>query len=299
EQCSDGFDPPLPLRGSPHEPRRPGRTCRAEPSGGGGLRWHLERRTLTLPAVSEPHASRWERCAEWPLTAAALLFLAAYAWPILEPDLPRGWGAVCRAVSLATWVVFALDYVIRISLASARGRYVIRHLPDLVVVALPIFRPLRLLRLLLLLRVLNRQATASFRGKVAVYVAGAAVVLIGCASLAVLDAERGHAGSNISSFADALWWAATTVTTVGYGDRFPVTGQGRAIAVGLMLGGIALIGVVTATVASWLIDRVRAVEDEALYATRQDIAALAAKIDDLSDRLARLQPGHNDAGPPP
>ncbi|MCW2658341.1 MAG: Ion transport 2 domain protein, partial [Jatrophihabitans sp.] len=61
--------------------------------------------------MSEPHASRWERCAEWPLTAAAQHFLAAYSWPKLEPDLPRGWGAVCRALSLATWVVFALDYV--------------------------------------------------------------------------------------------------------------------------------------------------------------------------------------------
>ncbi len=96
-----------------------------------------------------------------------------------------------------------------------RWRYVERHVVDLVVVALPIFRPLRLLRLVLLLRVLNRRATESFRGKVAVYVCGSAVILIVCASLAVLDAERGHSGSNIHSFGTALWWAISTVTTVG------------------------------------------------------------------------------------
>jgi hypothetical protein len=75
----------------------------------------------------------------------------------------------------------------------------------------------------MLLRVLNREATVSSRGRIAVYVGGATVLLISCAALAALDAERHAAGANIHSFADALWWAATTVTTVGYGDRFPVT----------------------------------------------------------------------------
>jgi voltage-gated potassium channel len=64
------------------------------------------------------------------------------------------------------------------------------------------------------------------------------------AALAVLQAERGHPGGNIESFGDALWWAVTTVTTVGYGDRFPVTTTGRFVAGGLMLAGIALLGVV-------------------------------------------------------
>jgi voltage-gated potassium channel len=78
-----------------------------------------------------------------------------------------------------------------------------------------------------------------------------------CASLAVLNAERHHAGANIANFGDALWWSALTATTVGYGDRFPVTADGRFMAAGLTIGAIALLGTVTASLASWLIKRVR------------------------------------------
>jgi voltage-gated potassium channel len=172
------------------------------------------------------------------------------------------WKNVCRAVVYASWLLFAVDYLARLILADRRGHYASRHIPDLVVIALPILRPLRLLRLVMLLRILNRQATASLRGRVAVYVAGATGLVIVCAALAVVDAERGQPRSNISTFGDALWWSLTTITTVGYGDRYPVTGQGRLVAVALMLAGIALLGVVTASIASWLIERVREVERE-------------------------------------
>ena len=142
-------------------------------------------------------------------------------------------------------------------------------------VSLPVLRPLRLLRLFMLLRVLNRRAADSLRGRVVLYVGVSALLLTGCAALAVLDAERGHHGANINSFGDALWWSITTVCTVGYGDRFPVTTEGRAVGAGLMLGGIALFGVVTATLASWLIDRVREVAEDEQAATRADLKRYA------------------------
>lgn len=90
---------------------------------------------------------------------------------------------------------------------------------------------------------------------------GGATLLSFVAALAVTDAERGQHGGNITSFGDGWWWAITTMTTVGYGDRYPVTTQGRFVAVGLMIGGIALLGTVTATLASWLSDRVRSETD--------------------------------------
>ena len=121
---------------------------------------------------------------------------------------------------------------------------VLHHIPDLLVIALPFLRPLRLLRLVALLRIMNRSAAGSLRGKVAIYATGGVLLLVFIASLAVLDAERGKPGSNIENIGDALWWALTTVTTVGYGDQFPVTDQGRMVAAALMLCGIALIGMV-------------------------------------------------------
>ena len=65
-----------------------------------------------------------------------------------------------------------------------------------------------------------------------------------------LEFEQHARGSNIHTFADALWWAIVTVTTVGYGDRYPVSAGGRGVALLLMVVGIGLIGVLTATIAS-------------------------------------------------
>jgi voltage-gated potassium channel len=236
---------------------------------------------------TELRRDRWEAAANWPLTVAAVVFLAAYAWPILAPDLDQPWPGVCRVLTWATWGAFAVDYVVRLALSRSRSVFVRRNLLDLAVVALPLLRPLRLLRLVTLLSVLNRYAGGSLRGRVAVYVAGSTVLVLFVASLAVLDAERGQAGANIATFGDALWWAMTTVTTVGYGDRFPVSGTGRFIAGGLMLAGIALLGVVTASLASWLLERVREVEEEGEAATRRDVVALTREVAALRDELAR------------
>lgn len=116
--------------------------------------------------------------------------------------------------------------------------------------------------------------------------AGLTGLVLLLASLAVLHAERGHEGANIDDFGDALWWSATTVTTVGYGDRFPVTVTGRAVAVALMFAGIALLGVVTAAFASWFIERVAEVEEAGQAATRHDLEALTAEIAALRAELA-------------
>ena len=117
-------------------------------------------------------------------------------------------------------------------------------------------QPLRLLRLVFLFRVLNRRAENSMRGRITAYVATSTGLLIFSAALAVLDAERGAKGANITNFGDAVWWSVTTMSTVGYGDEYPVTTTGRLVAVALMIGGVALLGVVTG-VAGQLGDRPR------------------------------------------
>jgi voltage-gated potassium channel len=240
---------------------------------------------MLRPMTDESHRLRWEERANWPLTTAALLFLAAYATPILRPELTNPWLTVCHAVTWATWALFAADYAARLVLSRSRAAFIRGNMLDLAAVALPLLRPLRLLRLVALLSVLNRYAGDSLRGRVAIYVAGATSLVLFVAALAVLDAERDAQGATIATFGDALWWAVTTVTTVGYGDRYPITTEGRFIAGGLMLAGIALLGVVTASFATWLLDKVREVEDQAQAATRTDVAVLTAEVRALREEL--------------
>lgn len=220
--------------------------------------------------------ARWQKLTEWPLAIAAVVFLAAYSYEVIaEPG-----GSVAEVIIAATWVVFVADYVVNLVLAKPRWRWFYTHLLDLAIVVLPMLRPLRLLRLVTLLAILNRTAGAAFRGRVIIYSAGASTLLVYVAGLAVLDAERGGDGS-IQTLGQALWWAFVTITTVGYGDYFPVTYTGQLVAVGVMIGGIALIGVVTATLASWIVERVEQRESVSEAITSAHIEALTTEIASL------------------
>jgi voltage-gated potassium channel len=199
---------------------------------------------------------RWERRAEIPLLLLALAFLVAYAWPVLDPRLDQDLVSLLEAASWTVWAAFAVDFAARVYLADPRWPYARRHWYDVALIALPALRPLRLLRLLALARILNRTATGSLVGRVSTYVLGTAVMAAVLAAIAILDAEQDSPDANIRTFGDALWWSATTVTTVGYGDRYPVTTEGRFIAVALMLVGIATVGAVIASVTAWLIGQV-------------------------------------------
>ena len=214
-----------------------------------------------MTADSPTRVERWERRSEIPLLLLAVAFLIAYAWPVLDPRLDPDVLTMLSVASWTVWVAFAGDFAVRVWLADDRRRYAVAHWYDVALIALPMLRPLRLLRLLALARVLNRSAAGSLVGRVSAYVAGVAVIAILLGSIAILDAEQNAPGANITSIDDAVWWACTTVTTVGYGDLYPVTTQGRIIAVALMIVGIGVVGAITASVAAWMVGQVQSGKD--------------------------------------
>jgi voltage-gated potassium channel len=155
------------------------------------------------------------------------------------------------------------------------------HILDLIVISVPFLRPIRALRILRLLRAVTVAGEGLTRGKRLLtrhglhYVLLAAIILVFAGAAAELNFERKAPRANIHGYGDALWWAITTVTTVGYGDRFPVTAGGRGVAVVLMLVGIGLIGVITANVASYFVTKENSDERD--------------KLDALEERLTRIE----------
>jgi len=247
------------------------------------------------PVTQSVNAARWQRITEWPLVGAALVFLGFYAWAVLD-DLQGPAGQVAEAVITVTWALFAIDYFVRLVLAEHRMQWFGRNLLDLAIVALPILRPLRLIRLLTVLAIFQRVAGKSLRGRVVVYTAVSTFMLVFVSALAMLDAERNYPDASITTFGDALWWACTTITTVGYGDRYPVSVTGRFIAVALMLGGIALLGTITATIASWLVQRVTEQDQASQAATRQQVDKLSRQVQVLQDLLLAEDHHRNETG---
>ncbi|MGW5423742.1 potassium channel family protein [Streptomyces sp. NPDC003943] len=240
---------------------------------------------------------RWEQLTQKPLLVLAVAFGAAYAVPIVAPGAEPWVHRLCTHVEWAVWAAFALDYLVRLALAPARWAFVRGHPLDLIAVILPMVQPLRLLRVVSTLLLVGRRARMAPQMTLTTYVAGAVVGLMMFGSLAVLHVERDAPNGNIKTLGDALWWSFTTMTTVGYGDHAPTTGLGRVLAVGLMLSGIALLGVVTANIAAWFISRFDR-DDEAERRQTELLEALTAEVRALRAEVARLSVPPADPGTP-
>lgn len=233
---------------------------------------------------------RWERGTALPLTFLSLVFIAVYAVPIVVPELSPGWRRACEWTNIVVWALFGVDFVIRLALSGDRRRFARNHWFDLLVLVLPMLRPLRAVRLVVALKILNRRTEKLTRGRLAVYVGATTVLIVTVAALAALDAERGQPDGTIETYPQALWWAVVTITTVGYGDYSPVTMEGRLVALAMMIGGIGLIGFVTGSLASWIVERIGETPNaDHQEATRRDVAGLLAEIRTLRGEVAALR----------
>jgi len=200
-------------------------------------------------------AQRIDRVTELPMLCLAILYIPVF----IAGYIPGVSPSVRNGATLAEYIIvalFAAELVVKVAVAERRWAYLRAHWLDVVIVVVPFLRPLRVLRVLRVLPFLARgtiglrRVMGPYRGTY-VLVVGLGAVLVSAALVAIF--ERGADGS-IHGFGDALWWAATTVTTVGYGDKFPVTPEGRAVAVFLMIVGIALFGMLTAGIAAYFVE---------------------------------------------
>jgi len=195
----------------------------------------------------------------------------------------------------AVCAVFFVDFAVSLALAPDRRKYLwtwgwldlLSSIPTIDIArwgrlarVLRVFRVLRGLRATKLIAtlVLRRRAENTFLAATLV-----ALLLVVFCSIAVLHFETAP-DSNITSADDALWWAFATITTVGYGDRYPVTGEGRVVAMVLMAAGVGLFGTFSGFLAAWFLGPDVAESDSELVALRQEVAALRSSIDRLGPR---------------
>jgi voltage-gated potassium channel len=187
------------------------------------------------------------------LTLLALAFLVAFSIPAFLPNISNSTQAQIEIIQWVCWFAFALDLVAGLISADRKKQYLFRHPLEIASVFLPFLRPLRLMRVISFGSLAIQKIAIGRQFAITVKVAITAVFVAYISAVQITISERNVDGSNIKSFEDGLWWAVTTVTTVGYGDRFPTTTEGRLLAVLLMLVGISLVGVITASVASWFV----------------------------------------------
>jgi voltage-gated potassium channel len=187
------------------------------------------------------------------LTFLAVAFLFAFSYPAFNETISDSTNQFLSLVQWVCWLAFALDLIYGIYNAESKKQFLKSHPLELASVLLPFLRPLRLMRVISFGSLALQKIAIGRQFAIAVKVAVSAVFISYIAAIQITISERNVEGSNIKTFSDGLWWAVTTVTTVGYGDRYPTTTEGRLLAVLLMITGISLVGVITASVAAWFV----------------------------------------------
>ena len=238
------------------------------------------------------------------LCVCALLILGAGTFIPLDDSTRTIFDYADNAIC----VVFLIDFLNSLIRAPAKGRYLVTWgwidlLSSIPVIdALRWGRAARIMRILRILRmvksahvivrlVLQRRAESALLAATLL-----ALLLIVCCSIAILHFEV-SAGGNIADAQDAVWWAVTTMTTVGYGDKYPITAEGRIVAVFLMAAGVGVFGTLSGLVASWFLSPAAKESDSDLM----EIKRLLHEMRERDGRFDQTSPGRltpPNANPP-
>ncbi len=236
------------------------------------------------PARRAVHAARVERGTGWSMLALASAMLPLILLPLLV-EVPAATVRLMDFGEWAIWAVFAVELGVKTYLAPDRRRYLITHWFDVLIVLLPFLRPLRLLRLVAILARVGVTWRLILGRRSLIYASVFGSVSVVAIAALVLAVEQRDGSGPIGDFPTALWWAAATVTTVGYGDVAPVTWAGRGMGTLLMVVGIGLFGIFTASVAAYFIGSdadappERPDLENEIHALREQVATLQDSLD--------------------
>lgn len=235
---------------------------------------------IHMPDTSTREAllHRIERITELPLLVLSFVMIPLLVGPFFWHLSPKE-ETLFMALDTFIWAIFAIDLIIKVTITPNRLPYLKRHWLEVLVVVVPFFRPLRIVRVFLF----GSRAWVGARRLVNIdflLVYGIGLVII---AATVVASVEGGKNASIQSFPDALWWAVVTITTVGYGDMVPVTAVGRAIAFILMLGGIAFFSGVTANLASFLVKGGSETDKKALVQLTEQVEGLRQEISRLKE----------------
>ena len=215
---------------------------------------------ILVEDTRSPKEIKWEKFTTLPFIFLSFIFLLGYSVLILDDEVfTRGLDKYILVTLGVIWLTFIVDYFVRLVLSTNKRIYFKRNVIDLISMAIPFTRPFLLLMYLSRLRYFRGRQGSSVRARLIAYASSFALMYIYVLSLAVYAAERNANGATITNYGDSVWWAIEPITTVGYGDMIPVTIAGRVYASMLMLGGVVIVGATTATVISYLSEKVQTV----------------------------------------
>lgn len=187
---------------------------------------------------------RLERLTELPLMLGSFamipIFAGLYLWDI-SPTQER----IYAALEIAIWALFGIVFLAKLALAPDKRAYLRENWLEALIVLIPVIRPLRIIRAIFWI---VRDITSVNRLVTFESLLGYGIGMVLLAATIVTTAERNADGANIQGFPDALYWSLVTVSTVGYGDHYPVTVVGKFTAIFLMFFGIGIFGGIIAKI---------------------------------------------------
>ena len=203
---------------------------------------------------------QWQTQMAKPTLVFSLIYTISFIYPVYVYPSPLIIQEICRWTNHIVWAIFLLDYLVMFKLAPNKKKFVSTHIFELILVALPFVRMLRPLRAVVFIGQAGFRSRRQLLRNIWWVVSVASLLMIIIMGAAILDIERSVPNSNIKTPSDAIWWAFVTITTVGYGDKYPVSIEGRLVAGFLIVFGVIMLATITGALAAWILGQ--KIEDE-------------------------------------